>query len=200
MDARMPRELGHRLMSVTTQEQVTQILAEIDSGHPSAAERCFRWSTRKCAGLPRASSGLRAPATRFSPRRWFTRPTCAWSTRAMLNGQAERISLPSPPTPCDAFSSTTPNAAAASNAAETGQRITLCESDLPSHAADVDLLALDEAMSRLEELDARQCRVVELRFFGGLSVQDTATVLSVSPRTIELDWQMARAWLFQQLK
>jgi RNA polymerase sigma-70 factor, ECF subfamily len=60
-------------------------------------------------------------------------------------------------------------------------------------------VALDEAMSHLERLDPRQCRVVELRFFGGLSVEETASILSISPRTVELDWKMARAWLFQKL-
>lgn len=64
---------------------------------------------------------------------------------------------------------------------------------------DVDLLALNEALTRLEAMDERQCRVVELRFFGGLSVEETAEVLGIAPRTVKLDWKMARAWLYTQL-
>lgn len=63
-----------------------------------------------------------------------------------------------------------------------------------------DLLGLDEALSKLAALDERQSRVVELRFFGGLGVEETATMLNVSPRTVEEDWRMARAWLRRELK
>lgn len=63
----------------------------------------------------------------------------------------------------------------------------------------VDLIALDDALSSLNALDARQARIVELRFFGGLSVEETAELLELSPRTIKRDWQMARAWLRRAL-
>ncbi len=79
------------------------------------------------------------------------------------------------------------------------QRVTLAESDTPSPVPDVDLLALDEALVNLEKLDERQCRVVELRFFGGLTVDEAAEVLGVSSRTVELDWRMARSWLYKVL-
>ncbi len=86
----------------------------------------------------------------------------------------------------------------------TWHRISLgdCESEGANdnpRFGDVDLLALDEALARLEALDERQCRVVELRFFGGLSVDETAVALGISPRLVKLDWQMARAWLHVQL-
>jgi len=79
-------------------------------------------------------------------------------------------------------------------------RVTLVEADTPAPAPEVDLLALNEALEALEKLDPRQCRVVELRFFGGLSVKEVAEVLGVSDRTIELDWRMARSWLYTRLK
>lgn len=63
-----------------------------------------------------------------------------------------------------------------------------------------DLLALDEALDRLAQLDPQQSRVVELRVFGGLSVEETAAALGLSPRTVKREWSMARAWLQQQLK
>jgi RNA polymerase sigma factor (TIGR02999 family) len=62
-----------------------------------------------------------------------------------------------------------------------------------------DLLALDEALMRLAEIDGRKCRVVELRFFGGLSIQETAEVLHVSPGTVMHDWTVAKAWLYRAL-
>ena len=63
----------------------------------------------------------------------------------------------------------------------------------------IDLIALDEALSRLAELDNRKHRVVELRFFGGLSVEDVAEVMGVSKTTVENDWRAARAWLNREL-
>ncbi len=66
-------------------------------------------------------------------------------------------------------------------------------------ADDIDLVALDDALTRLTELDERQGRIVELRFLAGMSVTDTAAVLGVSPRTVELDSRLARAWLRMEL-
>ena len=62
-----------------------------------------------------------------------------------------------------------------------------------------DLVALDDALSRLERLDARQARIVELRFFGGLSLEEAAEVLQVSVSTVRRDWRVAQIWLHQQL-
>ena len=62
-----------------------------------------------------------------------------------------------------------------------------------------ELIALDEALERLRELDPRQERIVELRFFGGLGVEETAAVLGISPRTVKREWAVARAWLRGEL-
>ena len=64
----------------------------------------------------------------------------------------------------------------------------------------VDMVRLDDALQALAELDERQSRVVELRFFGGLSVAETATVLGVSNETVMRDWKVARAWLMREMK
>jgi RNA polymerase sigma factor (TIGR02999 family) len=64
---------------------------------------------------------------------------------------------------------------------------------------DLDFLALDEALSRLSEIDAQQSQIVELRFFSGLSVEETAKVLDVSERTVKRDWNVAKAWLRREL-
>ena len=63
----------------------------------------------------------------------------------------------------------------------------------------VDLVALDEALSHLAERDERKSRIVELRFFGGLSTEETAEVLDISPRTVKREWRLAKAWLYHEL-
>ncbi len=68
-----------------------------------------------------------------------------------------------------------------------------------SQEKSVDLVALDDALTRLEKFDERQARVVELRYFSGLSIDETAEVLSVSNVTVRRDWNMAKAWLLQEI-
>jgi len=63
----------------------------------------------------------------------------------------------------------------------------------------VDLIVLDEALNKLAEVDPRQSRVIELRFFGGLSIEDTAVVLDISPATVKREWTMARVWLHREM-
>ena len=65
---------------------------------------------------------------------------------------------------------------------------------------DQDLVAVDDALEALAKIDERKSRVVELRFFGGLSVEETATVLKVSPETVMRDWKLAKAWLLRELR
>jgi RNA polymerase sigma factor (sigma-70 family) len=63
----------------------------------------------------------------------------------------------------------------------------------------VEILTVDEALNRLAELDAQQARIVELRYFVGLTVEETAEALGISPRTVKRDWAMAAAWLRNRL-
>jgi RNA polymerase sigma-70 factor, ECF subfamily len=63
-----------------------------------------------------------------------------------------------------------------------------------------ELIALDDALNSLAALDARKARVIELRFFGGLTVDETAAILQVSPQTVLRDWKLAKAWLLRELK
>ena len=79
-------------------------------------------------------------------------------------------------------------------------QVTLDEGMLVTEQKSIDLLALDEALKRLAALDERQARVVELRFFGGLSVEETGEVMGISPATIKREWSMAKAWLSAELK
>ncbi|BAH37111.1 MAG TPA: RNA polymerase subunit sigma-70 [Gemmatimonas aurantiaca] len=94
------------------------------------------------------------------------------------------------------------NHAVARNAERRGGQlthVTLDEAVSWSGERDLDLLELDEALARLAQLDPRQARMVELRFFAGLSIEDTATVLSLSPATIKREWTVAKAWLRREL-
>lgn len=85
------------------------------------------------------------------------------------------------------------------------ERLTLDELKLPVDGAGGsdeqwrDLAALDAALQRLEQLDPRQARVVECRFFGGLTIDETAMAVEVSPRTVKRDWAVAQAWLHREL-
>jgi RNA polymerase sigma factor (TIGR02999 family) len=78
-------------------------------------------------------------------------------------------------------------------------RVSFNEANLLAASQDLDIVALDEALARLAELDEQQSRIVELRFFSGLSVPETAEVLRISPATVKRDWSMAKAWLHREL-
>lgn len=91
------------------------------------------------------------------------------------------------------------------------QRVELEDANIASHAepgfagsslpvpGDVDVIAIDEALSRLATFDAALARIVELRYFGGLTVEETAEVIGISPATVKRQWALARAWLKQSL-
>jgi RNA polymerase sigma factor (TIGR02999 family) len=82
---------------------------------------------------------------------------------------------------------------------DAGHRVELHEAIHPLQTADVDLLALDEALERLAQFDPEQCHMVELRFFGGLSIEDTAIAMAISPATVKREWTTAKAWLRRAL-
>jgi RNA polymerase sigma factor (TIGR02999 family) len=80
-----------------------------------------------------------------------------------------------------------------------GDKVSLDEAENISFEVDSGLIALDEALDELAELDPQQSRIVELRYFGGLTIEETAEVMGLSPATIKREWAMARAWLHQVL-
>ena len=79
------------------------------------------------------------------------------------------------------------------------QRVTLDDQHLQAPPGEIDVLALDEALTRLAAVDPELARVVELRYFGGLTVEETADVMASSPATVKRQWALARAWLKQAL-
>ena len=93
--------------------------------------------------------------------------------------------------------------ARARNAAKRGKgnyKVDLTDvSDVPDNSNCLDLLMLDRALHELSSFDAQQCRIVECKFFGGLSIEETAEVIGVSPATVKREWALAKAWLFREL-
>jgi RNA polymerase sigma factor (TIGR02999 family) len=79
-------------------------------------------------------------------------------------------------------------------------RVTLDEALAVSETPGEDVVAIDDALTALAAIDERKSRIVELRFFGGLSVEETAAVLTVSPETVMRDWKLAKVWLARELK
>jgi len=80
------------------------------------------------------------------------------------------------------------------------EKVALDEALIYSRDKSGELLAVDEALSRLAERDARQARIVELRFFVGLTEEESAEVLGISARTVKRDWNVARAWLYKEIR
>jgi RNA polymerase sigma factor (TIGR02999 family) len=78
-------------------------------------------------------------------------------------------------------------------------RLTLDESEQAPQPIDVDVIALDDALNTLAKMDPQQSHVIELKFFAGLSIEDTSEALGISPSTVKRDWITARAWLYREL-
>ena len=89
------------------------------------------------------------------------------------------------------------------NAAKRGDgavQVTLDEGLVAANERDVNVLALDASLTKLAALDAQQGQIVELRFFAGLSIEETAEILKISPATVKRDWAMAKAWLYREMQ
>jgi RNA polymerase sigma factor (TIGR02999 family) len=81
-----------------------------------------------------------------------------------------------------------------------GEKISLDDAPTIPVEDDQKLLALDQALTELEKFDEQQCRIVELRYFAGLTIEETAGALHVSPSTVKREWEIARTWLYQRMK
>jgi RNA polymerase sigma factor (TIGR02999 family) len=92
------------------------------------------------------------------------------------------------------------HARARSAAKRDGARVALEDADAATMPIDIDIVALDTALDKLGRVDPRHSQLVELRFFGGLTVDEIAATLDVAPITVKRDWALARAWLFRELQ
>lgn len=81
-----------------------------------------------------------------------------------------------------------------------GEKLSLDDAPEISIEPDENLIALDLALQELEQIDEKQSKIIELRYFGGLTIEETAEVLKISPATVKREWTFARAWLYQRMK
>jgi len=79
-------------------------------------------------------------------------------------------------------------------------QVSLANAEGIAHGKSADLVALDDALNELATFDERQSKIVEMRFFGGLSLEETGAALKISPRTVQREWSLAQAWLYRELK
>jgi RNA polymerase sigma factor (TIGR02999 family) len=180
-------------------EEITRILAEYHGGDRSALDRLLpllygelrRIAARRLRG---ERGGHTLQPTDLVHEAYLRLADMAgepWRNRAHFVGVAARM-----------MRHVLVDHARARSAAKRGGgdvRVTLGEGLVAADARDVDLVALDEALSALEAFDAQKSRVVELRFFGGLSIEETAEALGISPATVKREWNVARTWLHGRL-
>ncbi len=187
-------------MQETAQQQVTQVLNQVVDGHPSAAGQLLPMvydELRRLARsqLRRQPTGHTLQATALVHEAYLrlVGPTASrWESRAHFFAVS-----------ATAMRQVLSNHARRKKAAKRGStwnRVCLSEIIDPAGEPDVDLMALDHALEKLATLDERQSRLVELRFFGGMTTKEIALVLGVSTSTIEKEWAMARAWLSAELR
>jgi RNA polymerase sigma factor (TIGR02999 family) len=182
---------------VTTRDEITNLLAALSAGNVGAQQKLFE----------RVYRDLRRIAKRYlaSERRNHTLQATALVHEAYLriSGSSD-LKLHDP----EHFFALAARAMrrvlidhARSLHAEkrTGSKISLESAFVSTPEQSADLVALDEALERLATWDPRQAEVVEMRFLGGLSVEEIAAILNVSQRTVKRDWSVARAWLYGEL-
>lgn len=183
----------------STPGDVTQLLAAWRNGDRSALDRM----------IPLVYDELRAVAGRMLRRdslsptlqptalvheaylRLVNRPAPDWQNRAHFYGIAANL-----------IRNILVDRARAQRADKRGgeaQRLSLDENLAVAQRKEMDLVALDDALQGLARLDPQQCRIVELRFFTGLSIEETAEVLGVSPSTVKRDWVLAKTWLLREM-
>jgi RNA polymerase sigma factor (TIGR02999 family) len=183
-------------MSDPTQH-VEQLLAEIDGGDASAVDRLLPLVYDELHGLAvrhlaRQRVGHTLQPTALVHEAYLRRDDAEWAGKAHFLAVAAK-----------AMRQILLNHARDRAAVKRGgdlRRVTLDSGLVSTGERDVDLLALDGALGRLAKLSERQARVVELRFFGGLSIAETARVLGVGTTTVEDDWFVAKAWMARELE
>jgi RNA polymerase sigma factor (TIGR02999 family) len=182
-----------------TRDDVTQLLADLNAGDPGAmdkivplvydelrtlANRALR--TERCDHTLQTTALVHEAYMRLTGQR-----TPHWQDRAHFFAIAARM-----------MRRILVDHARARSAAKRGSpsdKVELDDRALAAGEPNLDLAALDEALSRLAQFDAQQGRIVELRFFGGLTIDETAQVVGVSPATVKREWTVAKAWLHREV-
>ena len=185
---------------MSSQQEVTQILQHLSDGQKDAAGRLLPLVYDELRALAagylrneRANHTLQPTAlVHEAYLRMVDQTSVSWQNRSHFFGIAAQ-----------AIRRILVDHARARHAAKRGGkqrlRLTLNEELAGADNSEIDLLAIDDALTKLADLSDRQCRIVELRFFSGLTVEEVAEILDVSPRTVKGDWRVARAWLKREL-
>jgi len=181
------------------QEDVTELLQEWNRGHREALDRLMPIVTAELRKVARAHLRRERNDHTLQPTalvneaylKMVNWDRVNWRDRAHFFAVAARV-----------MRRILVDHARARHAAKRGgcRVVPLSEFAEPAATRDVDLVALDEALHELAGLDERQARLVELRFFAGLTIDETAEVLKVGAATVSRDWTTARAWLFRRLR
>jgi RNA polymerase sigma-70 factor (ECF subfamily) len=188
-----------RIMPDSTPSDVTRLLTDISSGDTEAADRLVPLLYEELHGLANRLFRAQPTAHTLQPTAlvhevWLrladqdTMPESARTHFLNLAAQAMRQILI--------------DHARRRGAAKRGgdwQRVSLGKVTFGRSSRDVGLVDLDDALTELAEVDERQARIVEMRFLAGMTIEETAAALGLSPRTVQLDWRMARAWLRRRL-
>jgi RNA polymerase sigma-70 factor, ECF subfamily len=180
-------------------ENITELLLAWNQGDPRACERLMPVVYDELRRLARSHLRRERPNHTLQPTalvneaylRLVDQARVNWRDRAHFFGIAARL-----------MRQILVNYAEARHAAKrggAGERLSLSAAEPIAREPELDLTALDEALNRLEELDPPQARIVELRYFAGLTIEEIAEVMSISPATVKREWSTARAWLRREL-
>ncbi|MEZ5356601.1 MAG: sigma-70 family RNA polymerase sigma factor [Bryobacteraceae bacterium] len=183
-----------------TSPDITQLLDEAARGDGDAAERVFQAVYAELRKLAGAAMRGERPGHTLQPTalvheaymRLIPRMSLRWESRAHFLNAAARVMR--------RILIDHARSAQAAKRPSPGRRAELGEHAAIEPGQPDTMIAIDEALGRLEAMDSRQGRIVELRFFGGLSVEETARLLNVSEKTVKRDWALARAWLEGELR
>jgi RNA polymerase sigma-70 factor, ECF subfamily len=178
---------------------VTKLLQKYEAGDPSAVDRLFANLYKELHDLAEQCFRRESPSNTIQPTalvheayvRLIDQKGVDWQGRAHFLGVAAQ-----------AMRRILVDHARKRHADKRGgqwHRVTLNERLIPGFQAETGLVALDDALKKLAAVDPRQAQMVELRFFGGLSVAETAEVMGISKRSVEREWTMVRAWLRREL-
>ena|SRR5687767_6568724 len=183
----------------STQNEITQMLIAWNQGDQRARDELTPIIYDELRRLARGFLRRERPGHTLQPTalvheaflRLIDQSHVNWQNRAHFFGAASRL-----------MRQILINHAEARRAAKRGggaERVSLEDIDHSTPKQDIDLIALDEALRRLERLDPQQGRIVEMRYFSGLTVEEIAEAIGVSPATVKRDWSVARAWLRREL-
>jgi RNA polymerase sigma-70 factor, ECF subfamily len=187
-------------MKATSSNQVTELLARWSKGEEDAREKLvplvydeLRRLARRClAGRPKDNNTLQSTAlVHEAYLRLVGRNEVHWQNRVHFFAVAARLMR--------GILVDHARMRHASKRGGTNLTLTLDDALAPAKQREVDLVALDDALNALAALDPKQGQLVELRFFAGLSIEDTSHVLGISPATVKREWATARAWLYGEM-